>query len=200
MATDRDWVVRRVRPDDWPRLKALRLEALQDTPMGYLERYEDALLVDDEEWQYRARRGSDAGDSAQFVAELRPTMRSASGADGADQCGSEDGSFVGTMVGFPDNSASGLFWIAAVYVRPEWRGRDRGVADALLDAILVWAGNASRMLLEVHERNAPARAFYRRRGFVETGRTRPYVFDSSATELEMSLEMPSKTGSSRQRA
>ena len=42
------FVVRRVRPEDWPRLRALRLEALEDTPMGFLERYEDALKVADE--------------------------------------------------------------------------------------------------------------------------------------------------------
>ena len=82
------FVVRRVRPEDWPRLRALRLEALEDTPMGFLERYEDALKVADEGWQFRAHRGSEAGDSAQFVAALG------------------DGPFVGTMVGFPDTSGS----------------------------------------------------------------------------------------------
>lgn len=167
------WAVRRVRPDDWPRLKALRLEALHDTPMGYLERYEDALLIAEEGWQHRARRGSENGDSAQFVAE------------------SADGSLLGTMVGFPDAAEPHVVWLAAVYVNPAWRGRTRAVADALLDAVVTWARgrNASRMLLEVHEANAPARTFYRRRGFLETGKARPYVLDPSANELEMSLEL-----------
>ena len=89
MIRDRDWVVRRVQPEDWRRFKALRLEALKDTPMGFLERYEDALRIADDRWQYRARRGSENGDSAQFVAELG------------------DGSFVGTMLGFPDAAEPG---------------------------------------------------------------------------------------------
>jgi ribosomal protein S18 acetylase RimI-like enzyme len=165
------FVVRRVRPEDWPRLKALRLEALKDTPMGFLERYEDALRVADEGWQFRAHRGSETGDSAQFVAET------------------QDGSFLGTMVGFPDTSGSDAVWLAAVYVTPAWRGRDRAVADALLTAVVDWARerHASRLLLEVHEDNAPARAFYRRRGFVETGQSKPYPLDPSAIELVMAL-------------
>jgi ribosomal protein S18 acetylase RimI-like enzyme len=167
--------VRRVRPDDWPRLKALRLEALQDTPMGFLERYEDALRIADEGWQFRAHRGSEAGDSAQFVAEAG------------------DGTFLGTMVGFPDASGSDAAWLAAVYVTPAWRGRQQAVTDALLDAVVDWARDrkASRLLLEVHEDNAPARAFYRRRGFVETGQSKPYPLDPSGNELLMALRLDS---------
>jgi ribosomal protein S18 acetylase RimI-like enzyme len=191
------FVVRRVRPEDWPRLRALRLEALEDTPMGFLERYEDALKVADEGWQFRAHRGSEAGDSAQFIAELRPTMRSASGAEEADQW-RRDGSFLGTMVGFPDTSGSDEVWLAAVYVTPAWRGRGRAVTDALLDAVVDWARsrNASRMLLEVHEDNASARAFYRRRGFVETGQRKPYPLDPSADELVMALPLHPSNGRS----
>jgi ribosomal protein S18 acetylase RimI-like enzyme len=172
---DRDWVVRRVRPDDWQRLRALRLEALKDTPMGFLERYEDALRIADDRWQYRARRGSENGDSAQFVAERG------------------DGSFVGTMLGFPDAAEPNVVWLAAVYVSPSWRGRERAVADALLDAVLDWARdrNASRVLLEVHEDNAPGRAFYRRRGFIQTGQSKPYPLDPSGIELLMALPLSS---------
>ena len=64
--------------------------------MGFLERYEDALKVADEGWQFRAHRGSEAGDSAQFVAEAG------------------DGPFVGTMVGFPDTSGSDAVWLGGV--------------------------------------------------------------------------------------
>jgi ribosomal protein S18 acetylase RimI-like enzyme len=171
--TGAPFVVRRVRPEDWPRLKALRLEALKDTPIGFLERYEDALLIADEGWQFRAHRGSEAGDSAQFVAEVG------------------DGLFVGTMVGFPDTSGSDAVWLAAVYVTPAWRGRQRAVADALLDAVIAWARcrKASRVLLEVHEDNAPARAFYRRRGFAETGQSKQYPLDPSRLEFVMALPM-----------
>ena len=166
-------IIRRVRAEDWPRLKMLRLEALKDTPMGFLERYDDALGIEDEGWQFRAHRGSETGDSAQFVA-----------------IGGDD-TFIGTMVGFPDTSGSDAVWLAAVYVTPDWRGRARAVADALLDAVVDWARDrrASRVLLEVHEDNAPARAFYRRRGFVETGQRKPYPLDPSGDELVMALPL-----------
>ena len=72
------------------------------------------------------------------------------------------------------------------------------MTDALLDAVVDWAlsRNASRMLLEVHEDNASARAFYRRRGFVETGQRKPYPLDPSADELVMALPLHPSNGRS----
>jgi hypothetical protein len=37
--------VRRVRPEDWSDLRSLRLEALEDTPLGFLETLADAHAV-----------------------------------------------------------------------------------------------------------------------------------------------------------
>ncbi|MCW2778558.1 MAG: acetyltransferase, partial [Frankiales bacterium] len=53
--------LRRVVPGDWPVLRALRLEMLQDTPLAFLETHADALARSDDEWRYRATRGSDGG-------------------------------------------------------------------------------------------------------------------------------------------
>jgi ribosomal protein S18 acetylase RimI-like enzyme len=48
------------------------------------------------------------------------------------------------------------------------------------------------LLLHVHEANARARAFYRRRGFVETGVRLPYSLDETTDELEMRLDLPAR--------
>jgi hypothetical protein len=88
--------VRRATPADWPRLKALRLEALADTPIGFLETLEQAKQLDDGVWQARAARGAEGGDSIQVVAW-----------DGDRP--------LGTCVSFVGD---GRAWLVAVYVSP----------------------------------------------------------------------------------
>ncbi len=44
---------------------------------------------------------------------------------------------------------------------------------------------AEALYLLVHEGNARARAFYRRQGFVDTGRTLPYELEPAEREVEM---------------
>jgi len=86
------------------------------------------------------------------------------------------------MGGYLENGAPLL---VGVYVSPDYRGA-AGVADALLTAVEDWARErGDRLALHVHSGNARARAYYRSRGFVETGVTIPYVLDTSALELEM---------------
>jgi ribosomal protein S18 acetylase RimI-like enzyme len=75
-------------------------------------------------------------------------------------------------------------------VRPEDGERCRAIRLEMLDAVTAWArGTAQvpRLLLDVHESNARAIAFYERRGFVRTGHTAPYPLDLTADELEMQL-------------
>ena len=77
-------------------------------------------------------------------------------------------------------------WLVAVYVAPDARGAAAGVTDALLAPIEEWARErGSGLLLEVNEENPRAIAAYRKRGFTETGRSRPYPLDPSLRELEM---------------
>ncbi|MDX6327740.1 MAG: hypothetical protein QOI83_123, partial [Streptomycetaceae bacterium] len=46
---------------------------------------------------------------------------------------------------------------------------------------------ADRVQLWVHERNPRAEGFYRRVGFVRTGKTMAFPLDESQTEYEMAL-------------
>ena len=152
---------------DWERVKSLRLEMLRDTPLAYLESVETAEAQTDDEWRMRARRGS-SPDDVQFVAV------------------DEHGTWVGTMSGFIDRVHAGGPLLVGVYVAPAVRGRDAGVADALLDAVEDWArGRAATLTLHVHEDNGRAIAYYRRRGYEFTGHTVPYNLDPSRNEREM---------------
>ncbi len=156
-------VVRRVRPQDWPLVRDLRLEALADTPIAYLEALESAQSLADDDWRARSLRGAVGGDSCQVLAVVgaRP---------------------VGTSVAFV---ADGRAWLAAVYVTPSWRGRD--LLARLVAPCGAWAAREGldELRLEVHESNVPARRAYARLGFAETGETTPYPLEPGGLEVVM---------------
>lgn len=153
--------------EDWERVRDLRLEMLRDSPSAFLETADAAAALSEQEWRMRAARGS-TPDSIQLVAV------------------DADGTWVGTMSGFVDRVQVGGPILVAVYVAPSARGKAAGVTDALLDAVEDWARRrATTLTLHVHEDNARAIAFYRRRGYDFTGRTMPYSLDPTRNELEM---------------
>jgi len=64
--------------------------------------------------------------------------------------------------------------LTGVYVTPDARGRKHGVADALLETVLLWsAAHGDALRLHVYEHAEPARRVYSRNGFLPTGRTQP---------------------------
>ena len=158
--------VRPVVEDDWREVKALRLEMIADTPVAYLESLAQAAAHRDGFWQNRARNGST--DSSITVVAV-----------------TGHGRWVGSMTAlvFEDG---GDPWLVGVYVAPDARGAAAGVTDALLGRVEDWSRTrGSALLLEVNEDNPRAIAAYRKRGFVETGRSRPYPLDPRLRELEM---------------
>jgi RimJ/RimL family protein N-acetyltransferase len=162
-------VVRRVRADEWERLRALRLEALRDTPIGFLETYEAALAKPDEAWRDWAERGAAGDRLALYVAET-------DGGEWAGMCGV-----------FVDDDPR-VAHLVAMFVAPPHRGRAGRVAERLVDAATRWARDDARaraLHLFVHEDNARARAFYMRIGFTETGHAVPDDLDPSRAVLKM---------------
>lgn len=159
--------VRRITAEDWPASRSLRLEALQDTPIAYCERYADAVRVSDDGWRARAARGAEGGDALQVLAWLRDLP-------------------VATSVGFLEGGDAVL---AAVYVTPACRGH--GLLDAMVEQVAAWARERScpRLRLLVHETNAPARRAYERLGFVPTGHREPYPLDPATEEVELALDL-----------
>ncbi len=162
-------IVRRTCEEDWREYRALRLEMLADTPLAFGETLATAQRRTDVEWRMRAARG-EAREQTLMVAIDRAT-----------------GAWVGTMgalIAFGPDVAGPL--LVGVYVSPTHRGRTRGVADALLSAIEAWAAeHGSHLLLNVHEHNPRAIAFYERHGYAHTGRQQPYILDAAQQELEM---------------
>ncbi len=155
---DAEVTVRRVRADDWQRVRALRLQALHDpmAPVAFLETVEQASARPDEEWQTRATTMAEGSGGAQFLAE-------------------RDEELIGTLAvilrraGVPDYFERvpdvDLPTVVGVYVAPS--GRGAGVIDALLAAAVDFARSRGdrELTLDVHETNLPAIGSYRRAGF-----------------------------------
>lgn len=139
--------VRRVRPDEWSELRALRLESLQDSPHAFWRRYDEDLALTDDAWREWA-------ESPCFVAV-------------------DDGRLVGMVVGMGDEDDRELANLYAMYVTPD--ARRRGVGEALVDAQLAWARDAgfARVRLMVNVDNESAHRLYERCGFRDTGHTEP---------------------------
>ncbi|WP_425831312.1 GNAT family N-acetyltransferase [Streptomyces fractus] len=164
-----DYVIRPVRADEWRAAKELRLAALRDpaAPLAFLETYEEAAAQPDEFWRGRAERAAHGTTVLQFVAE-----------------NAEGGRWDGSVVALVEEAGSLDFFgqlverrqaqLVAVFVRPEARGS--GVAGALFSAAVEWAfglEGVTRVRLYVHEDNRRAEGFYRKFGFVHTGRVVP---------------------------
>ena len=84
----------------------------------------------------------------------------------------EGGRLIGklTIDALPYPSLAHTFWVHAVYVHPDARGR--GASTALLRAAIesAVAKGARRIALWVNAENGPARRCYERLGFQESGR------------------------------
>ncbi|MDH6628375.1 GNAT superfamily N-acetyltransferase [Streptomyces sp. LBL] len=177
------YVIRSVRADEWRAAKELRLAALRDpvAHLAFLETYEEAAAKPDSFWKERTAGGAEGAVGTQQIIAEGP-----------------DGRWVGTLTvlveepgtrdwaGFAVERKQGH--IVGVFVRPEERGN--GLTDVLFDAGLEWAWGrgAERVRLIVHEENGRAQRFYRKVGFVPSGRTVPLAAAPGEVEWEFVVE------------
>ncbi|WP_258036959.1 MULTISPECIES: N-acetyltransferase [unclassified Streptomyces] len=155
--------LRETRGADWSSYRRLRLAALRDpaAPVAFFEPVEQALRRTSGEW---TRHATSNPVRTTFVVE------------GAD----EDWAGMATALVTDD----GHVHIVGVYVRPEQRGT--GLAERLMRAAIDWSG-AREVRLDVHEDNERAARFYRRLGFLPTGRSTPDPRDPTLRTVELSL-------------
>lgn len=180
-----DYVVRAIRPDEWPAVKRLRLDALRDpaAAIAFLETYEDALDRPDSFYRERAERSADEGGTArQFIAEAPDGTWAGTVTVLLEEAGTTD------WAGYPVERRQGH--VVGVFVRPEHRGN--GLIEALFDAGVAWAWErgAERARLIVHEDNARAQGAYRKTGFAPSGVVVAFSKDEGEKELEFVLERP----------
>lgn len=129
---------------DEPVLRALRLQALTDSPSAFGSTYERELARTTEDWQRWLSPG------VTFILEA--------------------GGPCGLVASSRDPQDSSVVHLMAMWVHPRLRGT--GAADMLVSSVKAWAAQvgATQVRLQVVASNARARRCYERAGFRATGR------------------------------
>jgi GNAT superfamily N-acetyltransferase len=142
--------VRAIRVDDWPQLRAIRLEALVDTPSAYSTTYDEAVAFPDSLWIERA-------------------TASVAGVEQTTVVGFDGDRAVALAIGLlREQHAALVTVIVSVYVTRSVRGT--GTADRMFPLIHAWgeAHGSLQASLWVEETNARAIGFYERIGYTMT--------------------------------
>ncbi len=152
-------VVRRATSAEWFAVRAIRLEALADTPDAYGETLDTAQKISDDEWRNNL-------DNRFYV------------------CAFVDDTAVGLASGGENDNFPGTEWLYGMYVTPTYRGS--AVAQQLVEAVVARARQrgADALYLQVTLSVERAVAFYQKLGFVETGECRQMERDAT---LELAL-------------
>jgi ribosomal protein S18 acetylase RimI-like enzyme len=150
--------------------KAVRLRALQDTPLAFGSTYAQELQLTDQDWLNRTLRWN--------------------GERGVGFLALDDGAPSGIAGSFLNNNDPTQAQLISMWTAPTHR--QRGIGRLLVNEILNWARarQARTLVLMVTSINQPAILFYERLGFTRTGRTEPYPNDPAILEYEMSLPIP----------
>lgn len=158
--------MRRIRPEEWERLKALRLAALADTPSAFGSTHEREVAFEDREWIERAELGSRGVDRVTFVAEDDAT-----------------GELVGLVGGFRFPADAPHRDLVSMWTSPAVRRT--GVGRALVTAVVEWAGPGVDVHLWVTQGNHPAQRLYEAMGFEVTTDVQPHPNDPCVNEVRM---------------
>jgi len=179
----RQFTLYRPTEDDWAAIRDLRIRAVTDTPIAFLETVDDVQALDEQGWRERVAKNVHAGATQSVAVD-------------------SDGRWIGSAVCFVSLGEPGYLPdarpgppranLVGVFVDPEWRG-DAGVLDALLVEISRWAHadkGLTELFLHVGEPNARARRSYEKRGFRPTGRVASVPQQPGVRELEMVVALP----------
>ena len=144
---DAEIEVRGVRPDEWRRLRDVRLRSLADAPDAFGQTLAQAHAEPDASWRRWIERGWGRGPQATLVADDgTPALR-------------------GIVVGVLEDDQPGVAHLYAMWVDPS--ARRSGIGTRLIDGVISWARarGASSLRLGVAANNDTAVAMYRSRGF-----------------------------------
>lgn len=163
--------VRKLDPVEVELHRALRLDALRDSPNSFGERYSAASELDIRTWKRRTQRAADGEFGVTFIAEVDEVA-----------CGCAYGLFDAER---PDVGRVGGMWVARAH-------RGRGIATALLAEVLAWTRESQlhEVLLWVPSHENAALRLCGRAGFVLTGESRALPVDAAYSILEM-VRVPS---------
>jgi GNAT superfamily N-acetyltransferase len=157
-------------PDEWESLRAVRLRALEESPLAFASSLERELAFDELTWRTRCVT------SAQFVARA-------------------DGGIFGLAAAFEvrpgDAAAFGRpgWHLLSMWVAPEYRRT--GLGRALVERVVGYARDqgATSIALWAADDNLGAIRFYESLGFSPTGGRQPMPARPSAGEQEFTRDL-----------
>jgi GNAT superfamily N-acetyltransferase len=164
--------IRRLREGDGGLLQDVRLRALRDAPYAFSSWYEREADKDAEFWEGRVAESARGETGAVFAA-----------VEGERCLGMAGGYFAG------EDRDLATLW--GMWVDPG--ARRGGLGRQLLEAVAGWARGSGatclRLVVISREQSAPADAFYRELGFIETGARERLTSDPSVATFEMSRSL-----------
>jgi ribosomal protein S18 acetylase RimI-like enzyme len=151
-------------PDDWSRLRDVRLAALADSPDAFSATREAAASYADSVWIDRASLAAEGGSQATFVAV------------------GVAGSMLGMVTGLADPDDPYVCRLVSLWIDP--LVRRAGYGSALTTALCEWAtaSGFKNVQLWVTVSNEFARQMYEGVGFAPTGHDRPLPSDPRLSE------------------
>jgi GNAT superfamily N-acetyltransferase len=161
--------LRRIRADEWPGLRDIRLRALLDAPDAFGSTYEEEANDPEHAWIDWARDGAEGGTSFCVTA-------------------SDDGRWVGLAIGAPHRDHPGEAGLFAMWVDPAFRGA--GIGRGLVERVVAWAGSEGFpvLRLRVTVSNDAAVRLYARAGFLDRGDRPPLRDGSEVTTMSMAMD------------
>jgi ribosomal protein S18 acetylase RimI-like enzyme len=168
-------IVRRVRADEWPQVRDLRIAAIRESPLTFAERLEEVESRPEQRWRDRVAVQAVSDTDSLFVAEsgeLEPV-----------------GMCAGRLDALRD-PAGPVFFLHYSYVVPAWRGR--GVITALTAAVVETARslpNVTDVSFLVHDGNDAAITAYTRLGFVDSGEMVTHPVHTAVKERVLRLPL-----------
>ncbi len=161
-------LARRIRPEEYQRLKQVRLNALRDAPKAFGSTFASESLLTEEVWRQRALSGATQAYGATWVIDDTAA-----------------GPFGGMVRLAPPEPPGALVELASLWVAAHFRGT--GLAGDLVALLLAEARalGVSQVGLWVRCSNHRALRFYARLGFVSTGARAVDAWTPFRDELQM---------------
>ena len=153
-------------PDDWERVRVLRLAALADSPDVFSSTLAREEGFGEETWRERLSGATqfkaEAGDRDLWLDMPAPNQAVTFIAESA---GEDVGMTTVLVVDEPDTAL-----VVGVWVSPSARGQ--GVAPRLFEEMIAWARDQglTRVTLDVGDANTSAQKLYANLGFLPTGK------------------------------
>jgi RimJ/RimL family protein N-acetyltransferase len=148
----------RAGPAEWQAYRDIRLASLADAPDAFASTLDGELRLSEQDWRGRLTN------AATFL-------------------GSLGGKVMATATGLPQPDNEAL--LVGVWAHPDARGT--GLAAAVIQAVLDWGKDRTRIRLDVADYNEPAKRLYTKLGFTPTGRTGSLPGKPHITEIELAL-------------